>query len=411
MLLVATTIDRSDVGEAWVAYQWADHLSRRHEVTVLTYRKRGSPAITPQLPHARVIEWVDPPLLGRLERFNALLKPGYFAFLGRARRWIKSAVARGETFDLAHQVVPVAMRYPSPLAGGPIRYLLGPVGGGLSSPHAFSAQETDPWYQRLRRFDRWRLQHDHWLRVTYEGAGCVLGIADYVAEALSGLDVQRFEILSETALTALPDVRQREQVAATPQRPLRLLFVGRVIRTKGARDLVAAMAQLRDVPVVADIVGDGFDLAVCRELAEREGLGGRAVRFHGRRSRAEVEDFYQRADVFVFPSYREPGGNVVFEAMGHSLPLVVCDRGGPSAAVDNECAILLRAESPTQLAGDLAETIRSLAADPNRRLRMGRAARARVEEVGLWEPKVIQAEHLYRSLLDERARDDGVTDV
>ena len=260
LLLVATTIDRDDVGEAWVAYQWAAHLSRRHDVTVLTYRKRGSPAIAPQLPDARVVEWLEPPIVGRFERFNALFKPGYFGFLWRARRWISKAAARGEFFDLAHQVVPVAMRYPSPLVAGPFKYILGPVGGGLNSPAAFSAEETDPWYQRLRQLDQWRLRHDPWLRATYERAACVLGIADYVATALSDLDIKRLEILSETALTSVPQVSQRDQVAATPQRPLRLLFVGRVIRSKGARDLVAAMARLSGEDVVADVVGDGFDL-------------------------------------------------------------------------------------------------------------------------------------------------------
>jgi glycosyltransferase involved in cell wall biosynthesis len=398
ILVVAPTIDSHDVGEAWVAYQWAEHLSRRHDVTVLTYRKRGAPAIAPQLPEARVVEWLEPSLFGRVERFNSLLKPGYFVFFDRARRWLKDALAAGETFDLAHQVVPVAMRYPSPLVGGPVPYLIGPVGGSLDSPPAFRDQETGPWYQRLRRLDGWRMHHDRWLRATYEDAACVLGIADYVSDWLADLRVQRIEILSETALTSIPDVAQRQQVEVGEERPLRLLFVGRVIRTKGARDLVAAMAQLRDVPVVADIVGDGFDLAECRSLAEREGVTA-TVRFHGRRSRPEVEQFYEEADVFVFPSYREPGGNVVFEAMGHWLPLIVCDRGGPSAAVDAECAISLPAVSPSQLAGDLAAAIRELAADPARRQRMGVAARARVEAVGLWEPKLDRVDALYASVL------------
>ena len=50
-----------------------------------------------------------------------MLKPGYVPFYFRARRWIRQALARGERFDLAHQPVPVAMRYPSPVrrAGHP----------------------------------------------------------------------------------------------------------------------------------------------------------------------------------------------------------------------------------------------------------------------------------------------------
>ena len=89
MLLVAPTIDGSDVGEAWVASQWATGLSARCELTVLTYRKRGAPLIAPQVPNARVVEWREPPIFGRMERFNSLLKPGYVAFYLRARRWIR----------------------------------------------------------------------------------------------------------------------------------------------------------------------------------------------------------------------------------------------------------------------------------------------------------------------------------
>lgn len=398
VLLVAPTINGQDIGEAWVAYQWAVHLAERFEVTVLTYRKRGAPPIADQVPGARVVEWLEPPLFGRLERFNSLLKPGYFAFLIRARRWIRDATRRGEHFDVGHQVVPVAMRYPSPLAGSTIPYLIGPVGGSLESPRGFVDQETGPWYLRLRKLDRWRLRHDRPLRTTYEDASCVLGIADYVREALTGLRVRRFEVLSETGLTSMPAAGERQPAAIpTNDKPLRLLFVGRVIRTKGARDLVAAVARLGDLPVRADVVGDGFDLQECRRLAAILGVTDR-VTFHGRQARDQVDEFYRGADIFVFPSYREPGGNVVFEAMGHSLPLIVCDRGGPSAAVDGECAISLPAMDPEQLAGDLARAIRELAGDPARRDRMGQAARRRLEEVGLWEGKVDRATELYREI-------------
>ena len=399
VLLVASTINREDIGESWVAYQWAAHLAERVDLTVLTYRKRGAPEVAPQLPGVRVVEWQEPPLFGRLERFNSLLKPGYFSFSGKVRRWIRQALIRGEHFDIAHQVVPVAMRYPTPLSGWDFPYLIGPVGGSLESPPGFVDSETGPWYLKLRALDRWRLQHDPWLRGTYESAACVLGIADYVRGTLAGLRVQRLEIMSETGLTDVPDEPEREiGTPATVKNPLRVLFVGRVIRTKGARDLVAAMALLRDVPVVADIVGDGFDLAACKVSALESGVSDR-VSFHGRQDRPSVHGFYRDADVFVFPSYREPGGNVVFEAMGHELPLIVCDVGGPAAAVDENCAIVLRATTPAQLADDLAAAIRRLAGDPQLRLEMGRAARQRLLEVGLWPGKTDRTIELYQELI------------
>ena len=69
------------------------------------------PAST-QLPGVRVIEWQEPAILGWAERLNSMLKPGYIAFYLKARQWIRRAMADGERFDLAHQIVPVAMRYP-----------------------------------------------------------------------------------------------------------------------------------------------------------------------------------------------------------------------------------------------------------------------------------------------------------
>lgn len=404
VVLVAPTIDGNDVGEALVAHNWAVLLSERVDLTVLTYRKRGAAPISEQIPRARVIEWAEPPGFGRLERFNSLFKPGYFVFCWRAHRWLRNAKARGEHFDIGHQVAPVAMRYPSPFPGTGVPFVIGPVGGSLESPPGFAGEETGPWYLRLRRLDRWRLRHDPWLRRTYEQAVCVMGIAAYVRDTLTGVKVRRLEVMSDVGLTEVPPPTQREpNLEPSPDRPLRALFAGRVIRTKGVRDLVAAMALVRDLPIVADVVGDGFDMDACRQLAAEN--GAQNVVFHGWKSRPEVDAFYKAADIFVFPSYREPGGTVVFEAMGYGLPLVVCDRGGPSAAVDKACAILVPATTPAQYANDLAAAIRRLAEDPSQRLAMGEASLRRLAEVGLWSRKVDRMCALYEALLSPTAQD------
>lgn len=399
LLLVAPTVDPDDVGESWVAWQWAQHLSSRHEVTLLTYRKRGHASVVDRLPAARVVEWVEPPVLGSAERLNSLMKPGYVPFHVRARRWIHRATARGERFDVGHQPLPVAMRYPSPLRGSGIPYVLGPVGGGLQSPPAFESEDTAPWYLALRRLDPWRLRHDPLLRATYEEAACVLGIASYVGDALSGLRVRRLEILSETGLEELPRASRPAHRAG----PLRLIFVGRLIRTKGARDAIAAMGHLRDLDVVLDVVGDGFDRAECERLAGVLGVADRVV-FHGAQPRERVDALYGAADVFVFPSFREPGGNVVFEAMGHGLPLVVSDRGGPGSAVDDTCGIRVPPTEPERYAADLAAAVRRLDADPALRRRMGAAARVRVATVGLWSAKVDAADQIYDEVVADHLR-------
>ncbi len=402
VLLVAPTADPTDVGESWVAYQWAQRLGRCHDVTLLTYRKRSRPSVVGALPHVRVVEWTEPPLLGRAERLNSLMKPAFLPFYLRVRRWLRQAEKRGERFDVAHQPLPVAMRYPTPLRGCGIPYVVGPLGGSIVAPPAFDAEDTAPAWTALRRLDGWRLRHDPLLRAGYAEAACVLGIAPYVAEALAPVPLRAFAVLPETALESLPPTVVRP--APEPGAPLRLLFVGRLVRTKGARDAIAALAHLRDVPVHLDVVGDGFDRAACERLAGDLGVAAR-VRFHGVTPRQDVDRWYARADVFVFPSYREPGGNVVLEAMGHGLPAIVTDRGGPAHVVTDACGVRLAVHTPAQLAHDLAVAVRRLADDPVARAAMGRAARARVEAVGLWDHRVEAVGALYQEIVRAGGRD------
>jgi glycosyltransferase involved in cell wall biosynthesis len=399
LLLVAPTCDGEDVGEALVSYEWAHGLAQRHDVTLLTYYKRGATPASRQLQGLRVIEWQEPALLGRAERLNSMLKPGYFPFHAKVRRWVRRALAAGEHFDIAHQPTPVAMRYPSPLSGFDIPYVIGPVGGSLESPPGFAADDTAPWFVGLRSLDRVRLRRDPSLRHTYERAACVLGIAPYVQDALTGLNIRRFLAVSDVAISDLPDPVDRTSRTG----PVRLLFVGRLIRTKGARDAIAAMAQLRDLDVELDIVGDGYDRSACENLAHESGVMDR-VHFHGWVEPAEVKGFYARADVFVFPSFREPGGTVTFEAMAAGLPLIVADRGGPANVVDESCGFRLPVLGPEQLARDIAEAVRTLTLDSDLRARMGQAARSRVQRIGMWPGKIERVGRLYDELIEANSR-------
>jgi len=389
--MIAPACDGEDVGEAWVAFQWAKLLSERFDLTLLTTYKRGHTPPARQLPRVRVVEWAEPAGVGRLERLNSLLQPGYAPFYVRARRWIRQRLAAGERFDVAHQVVPVAMRYPSPAADLGIPLVVGPVGGSLESPPGFVGDEgATPWWQKLRKFDAWRLEHDPLLRRTYESAACVVGVAPYVQQFLSRLHLRRFEIMSETAVDEV-----RDPIDRTARRgPVHLLHVGRIVRTKGLRDIIRALDLVRDLDLVLNVVGDGSDRDACEQLARKLGVDER-VRFHGMVPRAAVDSFYEQADVFVFPSYREPGGNVSLEAMAFSLPLIVCRRGGPGANVDDTCAIRLEAHSPAQLSADCAGAIRTLVEDPDLRRRMGIAAREHASTTHLWPQRIARMATLY----------------
>ncbi|WP_126975139.1 glycosyltransferase [Frigidibacter oleivorans] len=403
LVIVAPSLDGGDVGETYSAFRWVEALCAVAEVTVLASVRHHARPLAEQLPDARVVTWAEPRwLYTRFERFNAQAKPGLGHFVRRARAWIAAEQAAGRRFDILHQILPQAMRHRVVWAGLGIPYVIGPLGGGLDTPPGFAAEVGGgAGLGRLRELDRWRLRNDPWLRDGYRRAGLILGVAPYVGDRLreAGLGAVPFRPMLERGYgDAMPPPRMRD---AEPGR-MTLLHVGRAIRTKGLRDTIRALALLPDLPGVTLVsAGDGEDLAACRREAADLGVGAR-VRFLGRIPRAQVDEEYAAADVFCFPSFREPMGGVFFEAMAHGLPIVTAARGGPDFIVDDSCGLKVPATDPQQFARDIAAAIRRLAADPALRLSLGQGSLARLRSFGTWQDKADTMLGLYRDVLAGR---------
>ena len=425
VLMLAPGCDGEDVGESWSCFKWVEGVAEHHDVTLLTLQRAKQKPMEEQIPNIRVFSWPDLNLPERLERFQSMAKPGYFRFYRAARKWMEKKQRQGTQFDVVHQVGPLALRYASPAAEMPWPYIFGPLAGSLTTPEGFRRECTrsNSWFTRLRALDQYRLRFDRQLRRSYERAAIVLAVAPYVGSLLSGIKIKRIEYMSETGISDRPleDSRSRGNTVSTGQtgkgsagnkgsagktastgKGLRLLYVGRLVRTKGLRDLIRAMEVLRNVPGLSlDVAGAGEDGELCLAEVTKFKLNDR-VHFHGKVSREEVETLYQSADAFVFPSFREPSGNVVFEAMRHGLPVITTNRGGPGFVVNGESGIRLDAYKPSQLAEDLANAIRKLASNPAYLQRLSTGACLRVQEVALWPKKIQRIVSLYEQVCNHK---------
>lgn len=164
---------------------------------------------------------------------------------------------------------------------------------------------------------------------------------------------------------------------ASPRRrdmraPIRLLHVASLNRVKDQAMLLRAMAILRawEVPFSLDIVGeDVLDGEVQRHAAEL-GLSD-YVRFHGHLPHAALRPWFERSDLLVMSSLHEAGPIVTLEAAAAGIPTVGTAVGhiadlAPEAAIAVPCG-----DAPT-----LAEAIREIAGDEQKRLRLAEAAGA-----------------------------------
>jgi len=155
-------------------------------------------------------------------------------------------------------------------------------------------------------------------------------------------------------------------------------FVGRFSPGKGHEDLLTAVRELsashriRVLVVGEASFGEEAYEASIREMASALGLE-EVVTFLG--FRRDVEAVLEACDVFAFPSHAEAFGMALIEAMAMGLPVVStnCD-GVLDIVVDGVTGLLVNPRRPAELAAGL----RRLIDDPELRLQMGSAGRARV---------------------------------
>lgn len=169
-----------------------------------------------------------------------------------------------------------------------------------------------------------------------------------------------------------------ERPAPGRDRPLRLLFVGRLVEKKGLAVLLAALRGGAPDGVETTVVGDGplrDDLEAAAE--------GLAVRFVGQLGRSSLMRAYTEHDVVVVPSVLATSGDqdglpvALLEAMGAGCAIVASDLPGLNEAVeDGVSGVLVRSGA----SDDLRRAIQLLAEDPARRAEMGAAARRRAAE-------------------------------
>lgn len=242
-----------------------------------------------------------------------------------------------------------------------------------------------------------------------------VGIADVFLPSVrrAGIPVERFR----RVYTAV-DVDRFRPVSAIRREELRAALdvpadarvtvtVGALLPRKGMDRLLEAWARLapkagRDLLLVVGPACEEEGLRPqflaharsLRERATRSDLAG-TVRFTGRAE--HVEQWMGAADVFAFLSRREGFGTVTAEALCSGLPCVISPLDGIGREIvdEGETGFVIEApDDPDAVAARLGE----LLADPDLRLRMGRAAVERGRERFSMQGRAERLVELYQGL-------------
>lgn len=167
-------------------------------------------------------------------------------------------------------------------------------------------------------------------------------------------------------------------------KPFTILCVGTLHEVKGQTHLIEACRQLheRGTDLACHFVGDGPDEKALTTQAAAAGLAGQ-VHFHGRQTRGEIRNWFQKADVVVAPSVpsrdnrREGIPVVLMEAMACATPVVASRLSGiPELISHGQNGLLAPPGEPAALAALLEQ----LNCNPALRYRLGRAGRETIRQ-------------------------------
>jgi glycosyltransferase involved in cell wall biosynthesis len=184
--------------------------------------------------------------------------------------------------------------------------------------------------------------------------------------------------------------------AALP--PHYALFLSRINWKKGLDRLITAWQWVPDLPLVIAGNDDENYRPRLEELAKSVGVADRVV-FLGPVGDAHKWAIYERAQMFLLPSYSENFGNVVAEAMAMGCPVLVTPEVGIAPLVESTRAGRVVSGEPRELAA----VINQLLADPAARREMGRRGAEAARTTLSWQGIAADAERLYREMLLQKA--------
>jgi glycosyltransferase involved in cell wall biosynthesis len=369
VLLSAYACEPGKGSEPGVGWHWAIEIARLgHEVHVLTRasNRKAIEAAGASLPPGLSFHYYDlRPWMRFWKRGNRGLTAYYWLWqLGAARRAVRLHAT--ERFDLVHHLTFGSIKLPTFMHRLGIPLVLGPLGGG----------ETAPWPLRsgyslrgkvvdlARDLSRAVARH---LPAVRSGLHRAQVIALRTPENLDFIDASDRHKVIYVSDVGAPMVSGQRATSARQAGELRVLYVGRILSWKGLHLALEAVGRLRASgrKVTLSVIGKGPEEAHLRAMAKRLGIED-MIEWRGWMPQDQLAAAYTSHDGLLFPSLHDSGGSVVVEAIGHGLPVVCLDLGGPGQLVTTASGVKVPAWGRTseEVAEGLAAAMRRLADDP-----------------------------------------------
>lgn len=398
ILLLGPDCNPDQVSIPFVTYSHAAALAELHDVTLVA-RESVEDSLRRAKAPFRAIEVVRTPRLDRIFAwcFRRIFKSNYdsqavtafrypfsVAFEWQAWRQLRRRIFAGE-FDVALRLVPMTPSMPSPFAfflrNGPIPFVIGPLNGGLPWPPGFTQLEHQKeWISGLRNLYRFL----PFAKSTYQHAAAIIAASSQTYSEFAVYSDKLF-FVPEPGIS--PSLCFGDSRSPKPGSKLELIFVGGLVPRKACDLALRAAAPLLQSDLAHfTVVGDGPERSRLEQLASALGIE-KAVTFCGWVTHAEVLSRMRSADVFLFPTLRDNGAGVVFEALATGAVPVVVDFGGPGDIVHPDVGCKVPLTNETDIASRMEKILVDLADNRDRLNHLRQQGMSYARECLTWDAK------------------------
>jgi glycosyltransferase involved in cell wall biosynthesis len=223
------------------------------------------------------------------------------------------------------------------------------------------------WRQECQLADR-IVVNSEWSRAGLIRGGVPAEKISIIPLAYEAPEIRSQKLAAFAEATAATEVRAGRVYPKrfTPERPLRVLFLGLINLRKGVARLLEAAQMLRGEPVEFWMVGP-VEIANATKVS----AGGR-VKWFGAVTRNQATDFYRDADVFILPTLSDGFAMTQLEAQAHGLPVIASKNCGEVVENDVNGTVL---DEPS--AACIARAVRDCIASPDRLEKLASASGVR----------------------------------
>lgn len=250
---------------------------------------------------------------------------------------------RKKKIDYIHHVTFGSYRYPSFLCLLKVPFIFGPIAGGEETPKNLRVNFNfkSKIKEFLRDLSNKIIKFSPFVNMVFRKSYRIIATTPETKHKIP--NKYHYKTLIELAISPEPEKIFKKNISKKNSTKLfNICFAGIFEHRKGINIILEIIKKLKEnnQKFLFNFFGEGPEKQYMQNFIKRENLND-YIKFFGKISRKRIYEEMSKNDIFLFPSLRDSGGFVLFEAMSVGLPSIVLNIGGPSYIIDKTCGIII----------------------------------------------------------------------